>query len=61
MIFMFMALCAAHFVMSGLWLAEIINDRRLGQKTQWQVYTWTGSCFLFGVYFMIALIGRTGA
>lgn len=59
MIFVYMFICAAHFMMCGAWLGELYQDRIGGFKTPWQCYAWIVISFLFGMCAMISLIGLT--
>lgn len=59
MIFVYILSIIVHLVLSGMLASAILTNRVEGKSIGWKLWVCTPTCFLFGIYYIIALIGYT--
>lgn len=57
MIFVCILFIVVHFFLSGMLTSAIMVDLVEGRPSNWKILTFAPVCFLFGLYYLIALIG----
>lgn len=57
MIFVAMLFVISQFFLSGMLTSAIMINRAEGRVSNWNLYTFAVLCFLFGVYYLVALVG----
>lgn len=60
MLFVYIILIICQFFLSGMLTSAILTNRAEGKTSKWNLYAFAVLCFLFGIYFIVALIGYTG-
>ena len=59
MIFVYILFIVVHLFLSGMLTSAIVNNKIEGRSIGWNLWVCTPACFLFGIYYIIALIGYT--
>lgn len=57
MIFVYILSIIVHFFLSGMLTSAILTNLVEGRAVGWRLLTFAPICFLFGIYYIIALIG----
>jgi len=57
MIFIYIVAIICHLFLSGMLTSAILVNRAEGRSSDWRLYTCAPICFLFGIYYIVALIG----
>ena len=57
MIYVSMIFVICQFFLSGMLTSAILTNRAQGRPVNWNLYAFAVLCFLFGIYYIVALIG----
>lgn len=58
MLYVYIVLIICHLFLSGMLTSAILTNRAEGKPSKWNMYVFAVLCFLFGIYHLIALIGK---
>lgn len=59
MLIVYIILIICHLFLSGMLTSAILTNRAEGKPSKWNLYVFAILCFLFGLYHLISLVGKT--